>query len=119
MYTQATTTLTNLWTGTNPKGTKVSHLQYWSNLINQFEIQYPDTDKCNLINWTKNFNINIPQDHKTDSFKNSLIQSQYTVYTDGSKTKTGTGAGYVIYLKQEKNQRRQLSPPNKCYHFSS
>lgn len=95
-------TLTNLWTGTNPKGTKVSHLQYWSNLINQFEIQYPDTDKCNLINWTKNFNINIPQDHKTDSFKNSLIQSQYTVYTDGSKTKTGTGAGYVIYLKQEK-----------------
>ena len=31
------------------------------------------------------------------SYKNFLIHSQFTIYTDGSKTKTGTGAGFVVY----------------------
>ena len=29
------------------------------------------------------------------------MHSQYTVYTDGSKTKSGTGSGYVIYKFNE------------------
>ena len=45
------------WAGTNSSGTKISHIQYWNQLTEQLELHYPDTDRCKLMKWTKNFNI--------------------------------------------------------------
>ena len=75
-----------------------SHLLHWESLIQDLGIIYPDIDRTNALNLNNKFMIN------TDSFDNytkHLMHSQLNVYTDGSKTHTGTGAGFVIYDKQK------------------
>ena len=83
------------WSGTNKANKQISHLKHWENLKDEYELQYPETDRIKQFNWGRKYQI------KTETFgaqyKDSLIHSQYTFYTDGSKTKTGTGAGFVMY----------------------
>ena len=83
------------WPGFGKNSKKISHLKHWENLKLEYELHYPDTDKVKLFNWGRKYQIITDSfGHKYEDF---LIHSQYTIYTDGSKTKTGTGAGYVIY----------------------
>ena len=75
-----------------------SHLAYWEQIITDLGIHYPDIDRTSALNLNNKFTVN------TDSFNNytkHLMHSQLNVYTDGSKTDIGTGAGFVIYDKQK------------------
>ena len=45
--------------------------------------------------------------------------SEYTVYTDGSKTDNGTGAGFVIYKKRERIHTNSFSLPNTATVFQA
>ena len=83
---------------TNTKSFTTPHLQALHEQVELIHIDQFD-DRFNTRTWTKGFYINL------DSFdgQNKLIQpSGYTIYTDGSKTDVGTGAGFVAYHKKER-----------------
>ena len=74
--------------------TNTPHLWYLDNLITEFDIQIPKTDKCREVIRSRGFHIN------TDSFdgkRKHRRHAEYTIYTDGSKTKDGNGSGFVIF----------------------
>ena len=74
------------------------HLTYWNNLMKETLVQ-ADDDRCNSTNWNKRYHVIL------SSFKlnrTSVTPSEYTIYTDGSKTENGVGAGFVIYNKRER-----------------
>ena len=72
----------------------IPHLQYWNNLINEYNIETPITDTCNTRVWEKRYNVNL---ESLKDGKKHLRHSEYTIYTDGSKKKEGTGGGFVVY----------------------
>ena len=88
--------LTLSWTGTNKSGKKIGHLKHWETLKNNFDITYPATDKINSLVWNKKFKIN--SDSFGPQYDTMLTHTQINVYTDGSKTAKGVGAGSAIYL---------------------
>ena len=71
------------------------HLQYWDNLINDYNIETPVTDTCNTRVWKKTYNVNL---ESLKGVKKHLRQSEFTIYTDGSKNEEGTGGGFVVYV---------------------
>ena len=87
------------WEGTNKKHTLTAHRKYWANLLEEWELTIPTSDKCYEKIQERQFNINI------DSFAGKLrhiSKTQINVYTDGSKTEHGVGAGFVVYKKGKK-----------------
>ena len=70
------------------------HLQYWENLICDYNIKTPITDSCSERVWEKTYNVNM---ESLKGGKKHLRHSEYTIYTDGSKKEEGTGGGFVIY----------------------
>ena len=55
------------------------HLQYWENLICDYNIKTPITDSC-----SETYNVNM---ESLKGGKKHLRHSEYTIYTDGSKKK--------------------------------
>ena len=69
-----------------------THLKYWHDQYLQAELT-DNHDKCLETIEEIKTNINI----KSFTGENKYItKAQITLYTDGSKTKDGTGAGFVI-----------------------
>ena len=58
------------------------HLQYWQNLIIDFNIKTPVTDLCSERVWEKTYNVNM---ESLKGGKKHLRHSEYTIYTDGSQ----------------------------------
>jgi ribonuclease HI len=74
------------------------HLQHWIDLIDSWGLGMQPTDHCDEMIWEKSFHINLDS---FDGHKKHRKHSEYTAYTDGSKTADGTGAGFVIYHRNE------------------
>ena len=77
---------------------KAPHLWYLKQLLDKYCLTLPATDACQENIWDRNFVIN------TDSFdgtRKHRQHSEYTIYTDGSKTSGGVGAGFVVYYRKE------------------
>ena len=70
-----------------------SHLKYWDDLIKQQNIQIPITDKCQSRVWEKSYNVNL---ESLNGKSKHTQHSEFTIYTDGSKKKEGTGGGFCI-----------------------
>ena len=70
------------------------HLQYWDNLLTEYNIKIPITDAFNERVWEKTYNVNL---ESLKGGKKHLRHSEYTIYTDGSKKQERTGGGFVIY----------------------
>ena len=49
----------------------------------------------------------------------SVKPSEYTIYTDGSITANGVGAGYVVYYKKERIQTESISLPDESTVFKA
>ena len=62
---------------TKRKGTP--HLQYWENLIAEYNIKKPITDACNTRVWEKMYNVILDS---LKGGKNYLRHSEYTIYLD-------------------------------------
>ena len=94
---------------------KLPHITYWSNMLRDAVIEVED-DRCNLTNWDKKYHTIL------SSFTNNRLSvkpSEYTVYTDGSKTDNGTGAGFVIYKKRERIHTNSFSLPESSTVFQA
>ena len=50
---------TQLATPFDTKGKGTPHLQYWENLIDEYNIKTPITDACNTRVWEKTYNVNL------------------------------------------------------------
>ena len=74
------------------------HLQHWVDTLDDWSLGIQPVDHCEEMMWEKSFHINIDS---FDGHKKHRKHSEYTAYTDGSKTTEGTGAGFVIYHKNE------------------
>ena len=75
-----------------------SHLQYWAQDLHSVITKTAD-DQCDVTIYDRFTKIN------TDSFDGKPIhiqKAETTIYTDGSKTDHGVGAGFVIYHKKTK-----------------
>ena len=79
----------------NKSQSKSSHLRHWEDLKIEYNLHYPDTDKIKEFNWGRKYQI--VSESFGPQYKDYLIHSQFSIYTDGSKTRTGTGAGFVVY----------------------
>ena len=69
------------------------HLLYWLNTASSLGIRIDDTDAIKADLWDRKYIVN----QNSFSNKGKPIHSQYTIYTDGSKTDDHVGSGYVIY----------------------
>jgi len=74
------------------------HLQYWESQSDSLRMNLQTTDQCEETIWEKSYHVNLDS---FDGDKKHRKHSEYTAYTDGSKTVHGTGAGFVIYHKKE------------------
>ena len=91
------------------------HISYWNNMLREVFTDTED-DRCNSINWDKQYHV-----IHSSFYSNRLTvkPSEYTVYTDGSKTDNGTGAGFVIYRKRERIHTNSFSLPNTATVFQA
>jgi ribonuclease HI len=81
-----------------PKRHGVPHLQFWHEQLENWPSALQQNDCCNETLREKSFIINCKS---FDGQRKHRVHSEYTVYTDGSKTGDGTGAGYVVYHKNQ------------------
>ena len=78
-----------------------SHLQYWAQDLHSVLKKTVD-DRCDITIYDRFTKIN------TESFDGKPIhiqKAEMTIYTNGSKTDHGVGAGFVIYHKTKKDTR--------------
>ena len=73
------------------------HLSYWEQLIHELDIGLIHTDKCSARVWEKTYNVNMESLNGKSKHRQ---HSEYTIYTDGSKKKEGTGGGFVVYYNK-------------------
>ena len=77
-----------------------SHLQYWAQDLHSV-IKKTADDRCDTTIYDRFTKIN------TDRFDGKPIhiqKAEITIYTDGSKTDHGFGAGFVIYHKNKRKR---------------
>ena len=81
------------------------HLNYWEYHLRK--VSMPETDdRCNEYLSSKRYHV-ILSSFETNTLK--IRPSQYTIYTDGSKTENGTGSGYAVYYKRDRIQTESIS----------
>ena len=94
---------------------KKSHLQYWAQDLHTV-INRTEDDRCDTTIYDKLTRIN------TNSFDGKPIhiqKAETTVYTDGSKTEHGVGAGFVIYHKNKRIHTESINMPDTSTVFQT
>ena len=80
----------------------IPHLLHWDNQLKTL-FQNETDDRCCETSWEKNYHVILT------SFNNNLQTikpSEYNIYTDGSKTSNGVGAGFVMYHKRPESTQK-------------
>ena len=88
-----------------------SHLQYWAQDLHTV-IKSTEDDRCDVTIYDRFSRIN------TDSFDGNpkhIQKAETTIYTDGSKTDHGVGAGFVIYHKNRRIHTESIHMPCLLY----
>ena len=97
--------------------TSNGHLNKWAQIVDQLDIQ-GETDVIeNTTTLNRPYNVNIAS--LTNDTKKYIRHSEYTAYTDGSKIDNKTGAGIVIYKKNEIIYRQSYSLPDRASIFQA
>ena len=73
------------------------HLSYWEQQICDLNTTTTHTDKCAAKVWEKHYNVNMESINGKSKHRQ---HSEYTIYTDGSKKREGTGGGFVVHHKK-------------------
>ena len=87
----------------------------WNSLLKSTNTEIND-DRCSQMNWDKRYHI-ITSSFITNRY--SIKPSEFTIYTDGSKTDNGTGAGFVIYNKRDRIHTESISLPDTTTVFQA
>ena len=120
------------WTRENPpkiRGTILAHTTINNAFLSELDIpkRYDMDLTIPVLNLDRNFNVTIPGTH-TEEYRNSLpiiidnIQPDtITCYTDGSKTDTGCGSGYIITTNNNKDtiEEKHFKLPDHCTVFQA
>ena len=99
------------------ENTPNGHLNKWAQIVDLLEIQEESDVIENKTNLNRPYNVNIVS--LTNDTKKYISHSEYTAYTDGSKIDNKTGAGIIIYKKNEIIYRQSYSLPNKASIFQA
>ena len=73
-------------------------------------------DRCNSTNWDKRYHVILSS---FNSNRTAVKPSEYTIFTDVSKTDNGVGAGYVIYHKRDRIHTDSHSLPDTATVFQA
>ena len=93
----------------------IPHLLHWDNQMKTL-FQNETDDRCCETSWEKNYHVILT------SFNNNLQTikpSEYNIYTDGSKTSNGVGAGFVMYHKKTRIHTESISLPDSTTVFQA
>ena len=84
--------LRQTWVGTNPKHvTYVGHRRFWFDLRNEIVGRHIQIDMLKGTETTRHYSVDL----ESLKDKNLPTQTQINIYTDGSRTYSHVGAGYV------------------------
>ena len=95
--------------------TSKSHLQYWEQDLHTVVNKMKD-DRCDTTIYERFTNIN------TSSFDGKSIhiqKAETTIYTDGSKTTHGVGAGFIIYHRNKRICTESIHMPDTSTVFQA
>ena len=98
---------------TKIKTFNITHLQYWDNLTKN--IDYMD-DRCNHVIWEKHLKID-----KASLLgrKSKYLDSEITIYTDGSKIGGKVGSGFVVFKRKKVIFFQNARLPDKATVFQA
>ena len=91
------------------------HLHYWDQLMKSAFIPEAD-DRCQASMPTRNYHVILKSFINN---VNSITPAEYNVYTDGSKTDNGVGAGFAIYHKRNRIHTDSFSLPDTTTVFQA
>ena len=101
------------WSGVfSNKTYSTSHRKYWERLVHDNDLPPLNTK------YDSSCSLSHPGEHRFDIDYNSLRSltptspSQINIYTDGSRTEQGTGAGYCIYEHDKLVDQNQFKLPD-------
>ena len=92
------------------------HLQYWHELLEANQIFLRTSDVCSQTVWDRTYTVNTAS---FDGHRKHRTHSEYTVYTDGSKTNEGTGAGFIIYHHRDVVIYNSIKLNDECTVFQA
>ena len=76
--------------------TYVGHRKYWEDILKSLQLNITQTDRCKVIEWDRQYTMDLTN---LKGYHHPEI-TDINIYTDGSKTKEHTGAGYVIFKRK-------------------
>ena len=76
----------------------------------------PVDDRCQETVWKRNYHV-ILSSFTTN--RKSIKPAEINIYTDGSKTDNGTGAGFVVYHKNIRTHIESISLPDSTTFFQA
>ena len=76
----------------------------------------PSDDRCQTTSWLKRYHVILAS---FNTNHNSIKPSEYNIYTDGSKTDNGVGAGFVVYYKRDRIHIESISLPDTTTVFQA
>ena len=91
------------------------HLSCWEDKMKEALIE-PADNRCQTTSWLKQYHV-ILTSFSTN--KSSIKPSEYNIYTDGSKTDNGVGAGFVVYHKRDRIHTASISLPDTTTVFQA
>ena len=105
------------WTGTSNKKTHAtSHLKYWDDLLHRYAIDPSSIDRCSTLKWSNGFRLN--RDSFTGGSKHRT-QTQYNLFSDGSRLGGQTGCGYTIRQGRREIAYNKHRLPDHCTVFQA
>ena len=93
------------------------HHNKWAQIVGQLDIPENTDIIENTATLNRPYNVNIVS--LTNDTEKYIRHSEYTAYTDGSKIDNQTGAGVIIYKKNEIIYRQSYSLPDKASIFQA
>ena len=85
-----------------------SHITHWKNKSIIENNMFINSDVCNEQITDRKVDISL---ESFDGRDKHLARAQFTVYTDGSKVKNGTGSGFVVYHNKTRIHTESISLP--------
>ena len=99
------------------ENTPNGHLNKWAKIVDLLDIEGETDTIENTTTLNRPYNVNIVS--LTNDTKKYIQHSEYTAYTDGSKIDNKTGAGIIVYKKNEIIYRQSYSLPDKASIFQA
>ena len=93
------------------------HLNKWAQIVDRLNLQEETDIIENTTTLNRPYNVNIVS--LTNDTKKYIGHSEYTAYTDGSKIDNKTGAGIIIYKKNDIIYRQSYSLPSRASIFQA